>query len=263
MATTVSEHRDSRERTCDKAGHKTVRRILLVNFGNDTDPVGWTQHLAEDAIIAAGYTCNSSPPEDADVYLDKIAVRRGGIRGEKADHIFHALLEYSSWDPQRRNINDETVDVDMAGQGESEEYDTANNRLDEGLSDPPLAVSKDVPMATIRVKRVHSTSKLGTWESFGCCLNNDTVVTPGGRTLTVVQGKLRFVGAPERQIDKDRFEIVYTFLLDCARMNSDAGPVDRLHRVPITVELADGTKKFLGLKDLYETAALSGCMADE
>ena len=257
MATQVKRPKSVRHRERYRI---TYTDTFLVIFDADSAPSGWTQALAEAAVITAGYTIMSAHTDAAACYLRSFDT----TQHPKSKRMFLVRAAYKSWDddPAARSVNDERVAYEGGTQTFTEYYDNANDPLDD--SEGKHGVQKLGPTKRIRVTRIHSSSKSATADTYACKVNSATVTTPGGVTLSSTAKELLFLYASERQIDDEQFEVTYYFEKDLRRVNSGTGTAALLHKEAVaTVDKSTGKVTSVTLKEIYETAAIGSAMADE
>ncbi len=243
----------------NEMGRVTIHGLLKVIF----DPgETCTQAQAEIEVVDAGYAFNSAPQTDLGVaWLRVIRARRN----KDAFNIFDVDLEYRTWD-DRRAINDERIQVGWHEESMTQYCNPAGafKDLSPGQHGFPVTVCK----ASIHVHRVHTITVVQTASisvATGKLAAADFTTTGGvplggGGTL-----KLKFCGCDSRQLDKNKFDLSYTFERDFAWVNlpDGVGQWRNFGLVVPTENSNNGHLVDLEVKPAIPTADFSTLMANE
>ena len=255
----VKEFKPSQERV-DESGKISITRQFHVVYKVGDPAITPKQAVTDLANSAYAVTNGVAFPGEATVFCRVIKVTFVDVC------TYLVTCDYKSFtdDPREKAINDEVVEYDNSTRMVTEYYDRNDVALDN--NECKHGAQMAVPTQIIRVKRIHSTSRAGTWSAYGGHTNSGTVTTPGGVTLCTVADGLLLLGAPARKVDTNKWEVVYTFDHDCcAYYYNGTAHVSLKHRVPVA-QVDKTTGKVTGAVTLgyvYKQAALSSAMADE
>lgn len=256
----VNELKNSRERV-DESGKVTVTRVFHVEYAVGDPVISPLQAQIDLANSIYAVTNGVAMPDEATVFCRIIKPSFVDV----CNYLITCTYKSFTSDPRERAVNDEEVEYDNSTRMVTEYYDRATEPLDD--NEGKHGVQMLVPTQIVRVKRIHSTSRAGLWDDFGGHVNSDVVTTPGGVQLCDLPGGLLLLSAPARQVDTNKWQVVYTFDHDCCAFyltGDDAAGVSLKHRIPIaTIDKTTRLVTSVSLKDVYPTAALSDAMADE
>jgi len=261
MATVVNEHRRERRNIKNQVSYRSTFAVV---FDRDGDASGWTALAAETAVKGEGYTYGSTLGGVGD--CPPLRNYRTTQR-EEAAHVYEVVCEFATEDPddpEARDANDEWVEYQGGTTQQVVHYDTTNHPLQDANHNP-CSAPVQMPTKIIRVHRIHTASKNGSWESYACKTNSGTVTTPGGVELCTTAKKLLFMYATERKLQNGNYEVIYVFEEDLARIAVGAGAVvEVLHQACIaTISPQTGLATAVTPYEVYEQAAIGSAMADE
>lgn len=251
---TVTEVKGSQNRTNEMSRVTVTRKFIVAFAAGET----WTPAQAESEVMSqVPLTWLGAAPDDATSLLRTLSTQD---HRESKSH-FVVTATYRSYDPENRAVNSERVDYDFTTKMVTEYYDRHGDPISNG--DGTHGLPHRVPAVLIKVSRVQSTVNESAIEACLGRANNATFTTPGGTQLGTA-GELVVVGAPTRELDDGKVEIVYTLEKDVASVHTEAGSVALKHREPLAkIDRAKGEVVGVYLKEMYEYVSFASLMANE
>ena len=269
----ITELKDSRSRTTEQGKISVTRQFVITFYTGET----MTQKAADTLLNTYGYTFGSaadySHEPGAPVATDTTVTlqTRTVTREPKAMHLFNASLAYKTYDdnPTGRAVNTEEIEVDFSTSGTTQYFGDSGGP-DADFNEPlngekgQFGAPALLPMMIIRVKRIQSTINYAAIALAAGKVNDAAYTTPGGQLLCAVKWQLLFLGCTTRQLDDDKYELVYTFHRDIALINKDGVRSARNHRVTIVTFTED--KKAIDEANpfyVFPEADFTALMSDE